>query len=174
MYYSNTVPNTECLFCIRVIKQIRSVIYLLKGREVIKIKLIDSNCFGRDNNRITLRLSLQYVFCIMDKELTKLYYTIGEVADLFEVSPSLLRYWQTEFPRLKPKTNKKGDRKYTKKEILYIEKIYDLVKLKGYTLDGARKALSSNRIPEQPVKEVLLKKLRKIKEELRAMEDKLD
>jgi DNA-binding transcriptional MerR regulator len=81
----------------------------------------------------------------MDKELTKLYYTIGEVAAMFDVAPSLLRYWQTEFPGLKPGTNRKGDRRYTKKDIEYIGRIYELVKGKGYTLEGARNALSKGK-----------------------------
>ena len=79
----------------------------------------------------------------MENKLTKLYYSIGEVAEMFDFSQSLLRYWQTEFPKLKPKKNKKGDRKYTQKDILYIERIYVLVKNKGFTLEGARKELNN-------------------------------
>lgn len=85
----------------------------------------------------------------MDKELTKLYYTIGEVAELFGVAPSLLRYWQSEFPGLKPGTNRKGDRRYTKKDIAYIDRIYKLVKVKGFTLEGARKELSKSQFKDK-------------------------
>ena len=80
---------------------------------------------------------------INEKELTKLYYTIGEVADLFSVNTSLIRFWEKEFPFIKPKKNKKGNRLFTPKEIVKIDRIYRLVKEKGYTLEGARKALKN-------------------------------
>jgi len=74
-------------------------------------------------------------------ELKKLYYSIGEVATIFDVNTSLIRFWEKEFPRLKLKKNKKGNRLFTPKDIQTIDKIYVLVKIKGYTLDGAKKAL---------------------------------
>jgi len=105
----------------------------------------------------------------MDRELTKLYYSIGEVADMFGVAPSLLRYWETEFPGLKPQKNRRGDRKYTKKEIEYLEEIYTLVKLRGFTLDGARKALRSGNKITPDHKDLLQEKLNAIKKELDSM-----
>ena len=81
--------------------------------------------------------------------LTKLYYSICEVADMLDVNASLIRFWEKEFPTIKPKKNKKGNRLYTPKEILKIDRIYILVKEKGYTLDGARKALKSVATDEQ-------------------------
>ena len=80
---------------------------------------------------------------IAHNQLTKLYYSIGEVANMIEVNTSLIRFWEKEFPTIKPKKNKKGNRLYTPKEIKKIDQIYTLVKLKGYTLDGARKAMKS-------------------------------
>lgn len=80
---------------------------------------------------------------IAHNQLTKLYYSIGEVADMIEVNTSLIRFWEKEFPTIKPKKNKKGNRLYTPKEIKKIDQIYTLVKQKGYTLDGARKAMKS-------------------------------
>jgi len=80
---------------------------------------------------------------IAHNQLTKLYYSIGEVADMLEVNTSLIRFWEKEFPIIKPKKNKKGNRLYTPKEIKKIDRIYILVKENGYTLDGARKALKS-------------------------------
>jgi DNA-binding transcriptional MerR regulator len=77
------------------------------------------------------------------KEFSKLYYSIGEVSEMFGVSNSLIRYWENEFPSLRPKKTSKGDRKFRKRDILEIEKIYVLVKEKGYTLDGARKVIKS-------------------------------
>lgn len=75
-------------------------------------------------------------------ELTKLYYSIGEVAEMFDVNTSLIRFWEKEFPAIQPKKNKKGNRLFTPKEIAKIDRIYTLVKSEGYTLDGARKALT--------------------------------
>lgn len=70
--------------------------------------------------------------------LTKLYYSIGEVADMFEVNTSLIRFWEKEFTQLKPKKNKKGNRLFTVKDIDKLNSIYILVKEQGFTLDGAK------------------------------------
>ena len=80
---------------------------------------------------------------IKEKDLTKLYYSIGEVADMFNVNTSLIRFWEKEFPTVKPKKNNKGNRLFTPKEIIKIQNIYQLVKEKGYTLEGAKKALKA-------------------------------
>jgi len=77
------------------------------------------------------------------ENLNKLYYSIGEVADLFEVNASLIRFWEKEFAILKPKKNHKGNRQFTPKDIANIHKIYVLVKEKGFTLDGAKKSMKS-------------------------------
>lgn len=75
------------------------------------------------------------------KQLTKLYYTIGEVADMFNVNTSLIRFWEKEFSIIQPKKSKKGNRMFTPKDIENFNKIYNLVKTNGYTLEGAKKAL---------------------------------
>ena len=74
----------------------------------------------------------------------KLYYSIGEVAKAFDVNTSLIRYWEKEFPIIKPKKNKKGNRYFTPEDLKNLQMIYHLVKEKGYTLDGARVALTTN------------------------------
>lgn len=79
-----------------------------------------------------------------DKDVEKLYYSIGEVAEMFGVSKSLIRFWETEFEILKPRKNPKGNRLFTKKDIENLKLIYHLVKEKGYTLDGARKKLKES------------------------------
>ncbi|OGS76324.1 MAG: transcriptional regulator [Candidatus Fluviicola riflensis] len=76
-------------------------------------------------------------------QLTKLYYSIGEVAAIFDVNASLIRFWEKEFTIIQPKKNKKGNRLFTVKDIEHFNKIYQLVKMEGYTLDGAKKALKS-------------------------------
>lgn len=83
-----------------------------------------------------------------EKEIEKLYYSIGEVADMFGVSKSLIRFWETEFDILKPRKNTKGNRLFTKKDIDNLKVIYHLVKEKGFTLDGARKKLKETQ-PEK-------------------------
>lgn len=75
------------------------------------------------------------------QNFNKLYYSIGEVADIFGVNASLIRFWEKEFDAIKPKKNAKGDRKFTPKDIEIVHRIHDLVKVKGYTLEGAKKAL---------------------------------
>lgn len=86
---------------------------------------------------------------IKDIELTKLYYSIGEVADLFGVNASLIRFWEKEFPSISPKKNKKGNRLFTVQDINKIDAIYVLVKERGFTLDGAKKALKSRKNQEE-------------------------
>ena len=74
----------------------------------------------------------------------KLYYSIGEVAEMFEVNTSLIRFWENEFDIIKPQKNKKGNRLFTKKDIDNFHVIFHLVKEKGYTLEGAKKKLKNS------------------------------
>jgi DNA-binding transcriptional MerR regulator len=103
-------------------------------------------------------------------KLTKLYYTIGEVAEMFQVNTSLIRFWEKEFTVIQPKKNKKGNRLFTPKDIENFNKIYHLVKVNGYTLDGAKKALKSKEKIEVEVSSIenaeLIDKLEAIKQKL--------
>ena len=74
----------------------------------------------------------------------KLYYSMGEVCEIFGVKPSLIRHWETEFRILRPSRNSKGNRMYTPKDVDNIKLIYHLVKEKGMTLAGADKRLRQN------------------------------
>ncbi len=98
------------------------------------------------------------------ENLTKLYYSIGEVAEMFDVSPSLIRYWENEFKNLKPQKNRKGDRKFTVKDIHELEKIYTLVKERGFTLIGAQRELRTNKTYSNTAKSI--KKLERLKQKL--------
>ena len=80
-----------------------------------------------------------------EKEIEKLFYPIGEVAQMFEVSVSAIRYWEKEFDILKPKKNKKGNRMFTKKDVDNLKIIYHLTKERGFTLEGAKKKLRENK-----------------------------
>ena len=79
------------------------------------------------------------------KRIEKLYYSIGEVAELFEVNASLIRYWEKEFDILKPGKNKKGNRQFTREDLDNLRIIYHLVKERGYTLQGAKEKIRQNR-----------------------------
>jgi DNA-binding transcriptional MerR regulator len=95
-------------------------------------------------------------------KIEKIYYSIGEVAELFEVNASLIRFWESEFDVLKPQKNKKGNRLFTKEDINTIRIIYHLVKEKGYTLQGARDKIKQNK--EEVEKQVeIIDSLQRIK-----------
>ena len=103
------------------------------------------------------------------KLVSKKYYTIGEVAGLFKVKPSLLRFWEKEFIIIKPKKNKKGNRQFTQEDIEDIKIVYQLVKVKGYTLQGAKEILNKRYKSIKSKKEVIesLSKLKGLLEEIR-------
>ncbi len=77
--------------------------------------------------------------------LTKRYYTISEVAAMLEVATSLLRFWESVFPSVRPVKSKRGERRYTPEMIIHIQEIYELVKVKGHTLEGAKIALKERK-----------------------------
>lgn len=77
--------------------------------------------------------------------IEKLYYSIGEVAELFDVRTSLIRFWEKEFDILQPQKNKKGNRLFTQQDISNLRLIYHLVKERGFTLQGAKDKLRQNR-----------------------------
>jgi DNA-binding transcriptional MerR regulator len=105
------------------------------------------------------------------QQLSKLYYSIGEVAELLDVNASLLRFWEKEFKFEISKKNAKGNRLFSVKEIEKINRIYHFVKIEGYTLDGAKKALRSKTVPTIAVETTtdhteVLRKLEHIKTRL--------
>ena len=80
-----------------------------------------------------------------EKPTEKLFYKIGEVADMFAVNVSLIRFWEKEFEILKHKKNNKGNRMFTKKDVDNLTIIYHLVKERGFTLEGAKQKLKENK-----------------------------
>ena len=106
-----------------------------------------------------------------EKEITKQYYSIGEIAAQFGVSTSLIRFWEKEFDILKPRKNKKGDRSFTTTDLQNLKLIHHLVKEKGFTLKGAKKHLEANRESEGLRVEVS-DTLHKLRSFLVAMRDK--
>lgn len=107
-----------------------------------------------------------------DKQL-KLYYSISEVAKMFNVSETLLRYWETEFPMLAPKKSKTNIRQYKKEDIEKIRLVYSLVKERGMTLAGAKQALRKNSEGTQKTVEVI-NRLKEIREELLSIKREFD
>ncbi len=103
------------------------------------------------------------------KEITKLYYSISEIAEMFNVSKSLIRFWESEFDLLRPHKNSKGDRRFTEQNIEQFRTIYHLVKERGFTLDGAKRELkhSKERINLRRKSLESLTKLRNFLEELK-------
>ncbi len=77
--------------------------------------------------------------------MAKLYYSISEVAEMFKVNASLLRFWEKEFDILSPRKNDKGTRFYTEEDIKTIKNIYHLLKVQGLKLEGAKQKLKSSK-----------------------------
>lgn len=107
----------------------------------------------------------------MDEQIVKQYYTIGEVADKLGEAPSLIRFWETEFPQLKPYKTGKGTRKYSLKDIELLQYIHYLVKQKGYTLEGAKEALKDEK--KSTNKAELIAKLKEIRGFLEQLKQQL-
>jgi DNA-binding transcriptional MerR regulator len=79
-----------------------------------------------------------------EKEISKMYYTMGEVSAMFDVNQSLIRYYEREFDILQPKKNKKGNRYFTPEDVENLKIIFHLIRDKGYTLAGAKDHLKKS------------------------------
>lgn len=104
----------------------------------------------------------------------KLYYSIKEVAEMFGINESTLRYWETEFPYLKPKTSGPAKiRQYQEKDIEQIRLIHNLVKVRGFKLAAAKKIINSNRDGADRRADVLTT-LIGVREQLQALKKQMD
>ena len=102
----------------------------------------------------------------------KRYYKIGEVAKAFSVNTSLIRFWEKEFDIIKPKKSKKGNRLFTPDDIANFKLIFNLVKERGFTLDGAKQKLKEN--PEGVVNNhEIISRLEAVKAELNKIKNQL-
>lgn len=110
---------------------------------------------------------------IQTQELTKLYYSIGEVAAMFEVNTSLIRFWEKEFKTIQPKKNRKGNRMFTPKDIEQFQVIYHLLKERGFTIEGAKKKLKDNKEETFNATE-LVNKLQYVRSELEKIKKQLE
>lgn len=100
--------------------------------------------------------------------MKKLYYSIAEVASMFDVNQSHLRYLEKEFKQLKPKRNAKGTRFYTKEDIQIIKQIFFLINEQKLTLDGAKKKLEGKKDQVAKQQEIA-ERLRRVKKELQGI-----
>jgi DNA-binding transcriptional MerR regulator len=104
----------------------------------------------------------------------KLYYSIKEVAEMFGLNESTLRYWESEFPFLKPKTTGPAKvRQYQDKDIEQLKLIHNLVKVRGFKLAAAKKIINSNRDGADKTADVL-SRLITVRDELQALKKHLD
>ena len=102
----------------------------------------------------------------------KRYYKIGEVAKAFNVNTSLVRFWEKEFDIIKPKKNAKGNRLFTADDIVNFKLIFNLVKERGFTLDGAKQKLKQN--PTEIVNNAaIINRLEAVKAELQKIKNQL-
>lgn len=101
-----------------------------------------------------------------------MYYTIGEVAGMFGVNTSLIRFWENEFEIIQPHRNKKGNRLFTQSDVDNFHLIFNLVKERGYTLQGAKEKLKGN--PQDAIYEFeTIKTLKNVREFLVSIREEL-
>ncbi len=103
----------------------------------------------------------------------KLYYSMGEVAEMFDVNPSLIRHWESKFDCVKPHKNKKGNRMFSPQDVEKLKLIYHLVKERGMTLDGANKVLKRRSGNELSRDMELLERLQRIRASLVEVREEL-
>ncbi len=107
------------------------------------------------------------------EETEKLYYSISEVSEMFDLNASTLRFWEKEFEVLRPAKNKKGNRLFTAKDLEHIAEIVDLVKHKGFTIQGAREQLKNTGASRTDNKAEIVVKLKMIRARLLELKEKL-
>ena len=99
----------------------------------------------------------------------KMFYSIGEVAQMFNVTETLLRFWEKEFPTIKPQKAGRGIRQYTKADVEQVRLVYHLVKERGMTLQGARDAIRRDKSKTVNRNIEVIEKLKTIRAELQAI-----
>lgn len=104
----------------------------------------------------------------------KMYYSISEVAQMFNVAETLLRYWEKEFPNICPQKVGRGVRQYTKDDIEQVKLVYHLVKERGMTLQGARDAIKHNKKGETNRQIEVIEKLKDIRTDLQEISKHLN
>lgn len=101
-----------------------------------------------------------------NKEL-KMYYSISEVAGMFGIAETALRFWEKEFPNIKPEKGGRGIRMYTKEDIEQVRLVYTLVKERGMTLQGAREAIKHSQGNDTTIE--VVERLKHVRDELQLL-----
>jgi DNA-binding transcriptional MerR regulator len=103
----------------------------------------------------------------------RLYFSISEVAARYDVQTSTIRHWSNQFEVLNPYKNKKGNRRFTREDIKYLDIIYHLLKEQGMTIEGARKKLKEN--PEETLRNTdIINKLKNIRDFIHGVQKQLE
>ncbi len=108
----------------------------------------------------------------MNNEITKSFYTIGEVSKMLDLPASLIRFWEKEIAILKPEKSEKGTRKFSQKDIQNLRLIHHLVKEKGFTLQGANEKLKHD--PQLDANSQLIDSLKRVREFLQSIKTELN
>ncbi len=145
-------------------------------------KLLKKRLYLIDAFYFPSNLSNIFIYVLnTSEEIKKHFYAISEVAEMFNVNASLIRFWESEFPMLTPTKNKKGNRLFTIKDIENFRKIYNLVKVEGYTLQGAKEFLKQKKAKKDTVtpsieepKDAAIARLQAIRQELMQMKAKIE
>ncbi|HKK57905.1 MAG TPA: MerR family transcriptional regulator [Salinivirga sp.] len=107
-----------------------------------------------------------------EPKIEKLFYSMGEVADMFNINASTIRYWEKHFDHLKPRKNNKGNRQFTQKDLDDLKVIYHLLKERGLTIKGAKSKLKQNKNDVVENTEIV-ERLQKIKSMLDEVKENL-
>ena len=117
--------------------------------------------------------TLVKLFMLNTNKKVKLYYSISEVAQKFGVTETLLRYWEKEFPNIHPEKGGRGIRQYSQEDVDQVELVYNLVKVRGLTLQGARDAIKSKGVKVKSQIDVI-NRLTHVRNELQAISKELN
>ena len=125
------------------------------------------NCF------VSLPSKYETTMPLNPNKSLKKFYSIGEVAEMFGVTETLLRFWEKEFPTIQPRKSGRNVRQYTQEDIDEIRVIHNMVKVRGMKLAAARSAIAKNRSKENTTTE-LINKLQEIRAELLSIKKELE
>ncbi|MBS1946717.1 MAG: MerR family transcriptional regulator [Bacteroidetes bacterium] len=141
------------------VKEVEVAVKLAKVKEQAKNKIKSTR--GRKSIKQT-EAEADLINIPEDEELfKKQYYSIGEVAEMFRVNHSLLRYWENEFDVIQPRKNRKGDRHFRPVDIKNLHLIYHLLRQRKYTIEGAKDFLKKNKKAEERF--MAIQKLQQVK-----------
>jgi DNA-binding transcriptional MerR regulator len=128
-FSADEVSAEKQLLSRKVAEPLKEKVKSNRGRKPIK---------GLDSDQESIEIPEDVIL------FSKQYYSIGEVANMFKVNTSLLRYWETEFDILEPRKNRKGDRFFKPSDIKNLQLIYDLLRRRKFTIEGAKDYLKKN------------------------------